>query len=172
MYAFFSCFDFISIDVLLHVIQPENMAPLGVTSDQNRTIKHVRMVPETHMFETIKTLCSPAQNPDPQGHSGALGKHNFSYLMFVWKIYFFLGNEIKTWKESIHFDELRLNTIVYNNIEWKRTLIWTVNEHILNHKKNMLRNTKVRDVTFLQLVKQWLNIYFWITWDIDANFTL
>ena len=28
--------------------------PLGVTSDPNRTIKHVRMVPETHMFETIK----------------------------------------------------------------------------------------------------------------------
>ena len=30
------------------------MAPARVTSDQNRTIKHVRMVPETHMFETIK----------------------------------------------------------------------------------------------------------------------
>ena len=27
------------------------------------------------MIETIKQ--SPAQNPDPQGHSGALGKRNF-----------------------------------------------------------------------------------------------
>ena len=35
------------------------------------------------MFNHYKTLCSPAQNPDPQGHSGALGKHNFqTYVYF------------------------------------------------------------------------------------------
>ena len=39
------------------------------------------------MFNHYKTLCSPAQNPDPQGHSGALGKHNFQTYYIPSSIY-------------------------------------------------------------------------------------
>ena len=73
---FHSCFDFHSIDV--HVIQNLKIWPPARGNfrpePNHQTCKNGT---GDAYVRNHKTLCSPAQNPDPQGHSRALGKHNF-----------------------------------------------------------------------------------------------
>jgi hypothetical protein len=74
---FHSCFDFRhSIDVL-HVIQNLRPEPNHQTCKNGTGDAYVR---------NHKTLCSPAQNPDPQGHSGALmGKQKNTQYFCIWE---------------------------------------------------------------------------------------
>ena len=166
MYAFFSCFDFISIDVLL--IQPQNMAPARGNFRPEPNHQTCKNGTGDAYVRKHKTLCSPAQNPDPQGHSGALGKHNFrtyyhsatipsniysclceKYTVDIPGTFFSWTTKVEHWKN------------ISMNYDWTHTFRWTVNEHIRNHKKNTLRNTSKRRHFFTVGFKQWLNIYFW-----------
>ena len=82
---FHSCFDFHSIDV--HVIQNLKIWPPARGNFRPEPNHQTCKNGTGDAYVRIhKTLCSPAQNPDPQGHSGALmGKQKNTQYFCIWE---------------------------------------------------------------------------------------